>query len=54
MHNIITLVCLWMQWNAPLLLMGLKIAPAIVAGNAVVVKSSELAPLGTLLISQSN
>ncbi len=35
-----------MQWNAPLLLMALKIAPAIVAGNAVVVKSSELAPLG--------
>src|SRR3546814_3062552 len=28
-------------WNVPLLLMALKIAPAILAGNAVVVKSAE-------------
>ncbi len=39
-------------WNAPLLLMALKIAPALVAGNAVVVKSAEQAPLGVLRVAQ--
>lgn len=37
-------------WNAPLMLMSLKIAPAIVAGNTVVVKSAEEAPLGVLRV----
>ena len=37
-----------LPWNAPLLLMALKIAPAMVAGNAVVVKSAEEAPFGVL------
>lgn len=35
-------------WNVPLLLMALKVAPAIVAGNTVVVKSSEEAPFAVL------
>ncbi len=35
-------------WNYPLLLMAWKVAPAIAAGNTVVVKPSELAPLSTL------
>lgn len=39
-------------WNAPLLLMALKIAPALVAGNTVVVKSAEEAPLGVLRVAQ--
>jgi acyl-CoA reductase-like NAD-dependent aldehyde dehydrogenase len=39
-------------WNAPLLLMALKIAPALAAGNTVVVKSAEEAPLGVLRIAQ--
>lgn len=39
-------------WNAPLLLMALKIAPALVAGNSVVVKSAEEAPLGVLRVAQ--
>jgi aldehyde dehydrogenase (NAD+) len=39
-------------WNAPLLLMALKIAPALVAGNAVVVKSAEEAPLAVLRVCQ--
>jgi acyl-CoA reductase-like NAD-dependent aldehyde dehydrogenase len=39
-------------WNVPMLLMALKIAPAIVAGNAVVVKSAEEAPLAVLRIAQ--
>lgn len=39
-------------WNAPLLLMALKIAPALVAGNSVVVKSAEEAPFGVLRVAQ--
>lgn len=34
-------------WNFPLLQAVLKIAPALVAGNAVVVKPAEIAPLST-------
>lgn len=41
-----------LPWNAPLLLMALKIAPAIVAGNAVVVKPAEEAPLCVLRVAQ--
>ncbi|SOD94216.1 sulfoacetaldehyde dehydrogenase [Caenispirillum bisanense] len=39
-------------WNVPLMLMALKIAPAIVAGNTVVVKSAEEAPLTVLRVCQ--
>ncbi len=39
-------------WNVPMLLMSLKIAPALVAGNAVVVKSSSEAPLAVLRICE--
>jgi aldehyde dehydrogenase (NAD+) len=35
-------------WNVPMLLMALKVAPALVAGNTVVVKSAEEAPLAVL------
>ncbi|EKE09425.1 MAG: hypothetical protein ACD_16C00177G0001 [uncultured bacterium] len=35
-------------WNVPLLLMSLKVAPALVAGNTVVVKSAEEAPFAVL------
>ena len=35
-------------WNVPLLLMSLKVAPALVAGNAVVLKSAEEAPFTVL------
>ncbi|MCB9537516.1 MAG: aldehyde dehydrogenase family protein [Myxococcales bacterium] len=41
-----------LPWNAPLLLMALKIAPALVAGNSVVVKSAEEAPFGVLRVAQ--
>ena len=37
-----------LPWNVPLVLMMLKIAPALVAGNSVVVKSAEEAPFATL------
>ena len=35
-------------WNVPLLLMSLKVAPALVAGNSVVIKSAEEAPFAVL------
>jgi aldehyde dehydrogenase (NAD+) len=35
-------------WNVPLLLMSLKVAPALVAGNTVVLKSAEEAPFVVL------
>lgn len=41
-------VCAILPWNVPLVLMMLKIAPALVAGNTVVVKASEVAPFATL------
>ena len=40
-------------WNYPLLLLVWKLAPALAAGNTVVVKPSELTPLTTLLWVQT-
>jgi acyl-CoA reductase-like NAD-dependent aldehyde dehydrogenase len=39
-------------WNHPLLILTKKLAPALAAGNAVVVKPSELTPLTTLVLAQ--
>jgi len=39
-------------WNVPMLLMALKVAPALVAGNTAVVKSAEEAPLAVLRICE--
>lgn len=39
-------------WNVPMMLMALKIAPALVAGNTVVVKSAEEAPFAVLRICE--
>ncbi|MBN9560075.1 MAG: aldehyde dehydrogenase family protein [Alphaproteobacteria bacterium] len=39
-------------WNAPVLLGALKIAPALVAGNTLVMKAAEDAPLGVLMMAQ--
>ncbi|KAF4502467.1 aldehyde dehydrogenase [Fusarium agapanthi] len=38
-------------WNAPLVLLSWKVAPALAAGNTVVVKTSELTPLSALLLA---
>ena len=38
-------------WNYPLLLLAWKLAPALAAGNSVVAKPSELAPLSTLMLA---
>jgi len=39
-------------WNYPLLLMSWKVAPALAAGNAVVLKPSEMTPLATLRFAE--
>ena len=38
-------VAVIIPWNVPLLFLGDKAAPALIAGNTVVIKSSEKAPL---------
>lgn len=40
-------------WNGPAIALALKSAPALAAGNAVVVKPSELAPLSSVAIAQA-
>lgn len=35
-------------WNGPLFVIGMNVAPALAAGNAVIIKPPELAPLGPL------
>lgn len=40
-------------WNAPVLLAALKIAPALCAGNTMVLKAAEDAPLGVLLLAKA-
>jgi betaine-aldehyde dehydrogenase len=39
-------------WNAPVLLAAVKIAPALCAGNTMVMKAAEDAPLGVLLLAE--
>jgi len=39
-------------WNAPVSLASLKIAPALCAGNTIVLKAAEDAPLGVLMIAE--
>ena len=39
-------------WNAPLFLFVAKVAPAIAAGNTVVIKTAEQAPLCVLLVAE--
>src|SRR6266581_1217788 len=41
-------------WNYPILLMAWKVAPALAAGNTVVLKPSEMTPLSTLLFADSS
>lgn len=39
-------------WNVPLALAGWKLAPALAAGNAVVLKPSEMTPFSTLYLAE--
>ncbi|HVW41100.1 MAG TPA: aldehyde dehydrogenase family protein [Amycolatopsis sp.] len=41
-------VAVILPWNGPLFVIGMNVAPALAAGNAVVIKPPELAPLGPL------
>ena len=40
-------------WNYPILLLTWKVAPALAAGNACIIKPSELTPLTTLAFAES-
>ena len=40
-------------WNYPLMMAAWKIAPALAAGNSVVLKPSEQTPLTTLKLAQN-
>src|SRR5215831_18680564 len=44
-------VCI-VPWNYPLLLMSWKVAPALMAGNTVIIKPSENTPLSTLRMAE--
>ncbi|QBJ95896.1 2-hydroxymuconic semialdehyde dehydrogenase [Rhodococcus sp. ABRD24] len=39
-------------WNLPLLLLSLKVAPALVTGNAIVAKPSELTPTSATMLAE--
>ncbi|MDR2166152.1 MAG: aldehyde dehydrogenase family protein [Zoogloeaceae bacterium] len=39
-------------WNVPIILLALKLAPALLAGNTVVAKPSEYTPLSTLRLAE--
>jgi aldehyde dehydrogenase (NAD+) len=39
-------------WNGPLFFIGMKAAPALAAGNCVVIKPSELAPYSSILFAE--
>jgi acyl-CoA reductase-like NAD-dependent aldehyde dehydrogenase len=39
-------------WNAPLVLLGWKLLPALAAGNTLVIKPSEVTPTSTLLLAE--
>ncbi|MBI4183784.1 MAG: aldehyde dehydrogenase family protein [Proteobacteria bacterium] len=41
-----------MPWNLPMMLMAMKVAPAMTAGNAVVAKAAEESPLSALRVAQ--
>jgi aldehyde dehydrogenase (NAD+) len=45
-------VAIVIPWNAPLIFFSKKVAPAVAAGNCVVVKSSEKGPLTSWKVSQ--
>lgn len=51
-HEPVGVVMQITPWNAPLFTGGWQIAPAICAGNGVVIKPSELTPLSTLILGR--
>ncbi len=51
-HEPLGVVGAIVPWNFPLLLLSWKLAPALVAGNSVVVKPSEMTSLSTLRLAE--
>jgi aminomuconate-semialdehyde/2-hydroxymuconate-6-semialdehyde dehydrogenase len=51
-HKPVGVVAVIVPWNLPLLLLTWKVAPALAAGNAVVVKPSELSPSSATLLGE--
>src|SRR5205823_14413479 len=39
-------------WNGPLISIGMKVAPALAAGNTIVLKPSELAPFSSVRFAE--
>lgn len=48
-HGVVGIIT---PWNSPISQMARSVAPALTAGNAVVVKPSELTPLSTLVVAR--
>jgi aldehyde dehydrogenase (NAD+) len=48
-HGVVAAI---IPWNGPVMALALKVAPALAAGNAVVLKPSELAPFSSLYFGQ--
>lgn len=46
------IVAVFIPWNAPVLFLASKSAPALIAGNTVVLKSSEKAPLASARVAE--
>ena len=51
-HEPFGVVLAIMPWNAPMFTAGWNVAPALAAGNAVVLKPSEVSPLTSMLLGQ--
>ncbi|MBI5000771.1 MAG: aldehyde dehydrogenase family protein [Euryarchaeota archaeon] len=51
-HQPLGVAALILPWNYPLLVMSWKLAPALLAGNAAIVKPSEYTPLTNLLATK--
>jgi acyl-CoA reductase-like NAD-dependent aldehyde dehydrogenase len=52
MHKPLGVVAAITPWNFPVVLLAFKLAPALLAGNTVVVKPSEFTPLSSLLVAE--
>lgn len=51
-HEPFGVVAVLTAFNAPMSFLGMKVAPALAAGNAVVIKPSELAPFSTIRFAE--
>ena len=40
-----------LPWNVPIMLLCLKLAPAIICGNSIIIKAAELSPFSTIFVA---